>query len=895
MNTKKLFICFLVATFIALSTFSATPSSSGISEDSFYKQVEILFQHIERKLSLKIEESSIEAARQNHRLTEQEIKLQSLEDKFNKFKKEQAEWLEDHQNPIIAIAEKKKEEVRAAGDRYASLASSNIGILAIIVSLITVVPTLFNVANAINFSKQSKERLREFDRLKKDAKFEGENYITQANNILIKSKEKYDDIKNIGEHYIEQLEQLVQKSKASYEEIESLKENSRKSERYSIALEKFIHKRGLNKTTRKSAQKLIKEGTGVEVLWGLATLAKSKGDFEKAQFYWEEILQQTPHDGDAIYALADTIAQLSDNTVFSPKYRNELLHRAETYYKELLSKSNIQHKEVILNGYALVKIRQASLAKTLSKIKNLYQEAEEILTEARKINPDDINIMLNFALLLRIRYDIDSSKNRFELLTRAEDILLQVHRKYPTEVRPLFSLAELKLKQAEDSPQKNRNTLLQQAKHTIIKAKQLSPQHPHILDLLARLSRDKSFISNTKKRIILLKQAKFVLYKLKEKSPTNTNVSNNLCLIIDEQAKYSYGDEQKILWEEASNILSDALDVTSYDTGILVKLADIKCKQFKTTPKSINLLQDAEKLINNAIKIEPHNLEALKTLARILHTKSSHENQETKIDFLLKENKVLQKAIGLYPDNLDITIAIADNKFAQFENDPQDNKIYLAQEAESLYRKLISIYPQNIFALKNFSLFLYNYSAYCPLAKKKSLLCESESIVSELINIDKSDTVSILLLSDLLYNQYKIVPQEEGQTELLDRAIKILIDAEDSFGNDTLYLQFLAKLLAEKAKHVEIYKKNKILQQADKYLEMFSIRSQKDKSYDRACLASLAGDSKLALEFLEKALQNQSLPSKEHIEQDKDLDELRHKDSFIEFMKRAYPPSSETK
>ena len=99
--------------------------------------------------------------------------------------------------------------------------------MAIIVSLITVVPTLFNVANAINFSKQSKERLREFDRLKKDAKFEGENYITQANNILIKSKEKYDDIKNIGEHYIEQLEQLVQKSKASYEEIESLKENSR--------------------------------------------------------------------------------------------------------------------------------------------------------------------------------------------------------------------------------------------------------------------------------------------------------------------------------------------------------------------------------------------------------------------------------------------------------------------------------------------------------------------------------------------------------------------------------------------------------------------------------------------------------------------------------------------
>ena len=85
------------------------------------------------------------------------------------------------------------------------------------------------------------------------------------------------------------------------------------------------------------------------------------------------------------------------------------------------------------------------------------------------------------------------------------------------------------------------------------------------------------------------------------------------------------------------------------------------------------------------------------------------------------------------------------------------------------------------------------------------------------------------------------------------------------------------------------------MQQADKYLEMFSIRSQKDKSYDRACLASLAGDSKLALEFLEKALQNQSLPSKEHIEQDKDLDELRHKDSFIEFMKRAYPPSSETK
>jgi len=177
MNTKKSFLCFLVAIFIALSTFSATPSSSGVSEDSFYKQVEILFQHIERRLSLKIEEAAIETARQKHRLTEQEIKLQSLEDKFNKFKKEQAEWLKDHQNPIIAIAEKKKEEVRAAGDRYVSLAGEHFSLLSIFATIVVFIPTLFSIFNAISFKKKAKENLIEMS-----------NKLKQMDSLIDKGK-----------------------------------------------------------------------------------------------------------------------------------------------------------------------------------------------------------------------------------------------------------------------------------------------------------------------------------------------------------------------------------------------------------------------------------------------------------------------------------------------------------------------------------------------------------------------------------------------------------------------------------------------------------------------------------------------------------------------------------
>ena len=134
----------------------------------------------------------------------QERRLLELETEIERLRKEREAWINDAQNPIIAAAEKKKEEVRETGDRYVSMAGSGFTALGVLMAIIALVPIFFAIASTVSFNESAKQKLREIDRLKYDAQKIAENFrkeiqhemASEVNTYIEEIKREGDKVKN---------------------------------------------------------------------------------------------------------------------------------------------------------------------------------------------------------------------------------------------------------------------------------------------------------------------------------------------------------------------------------------------------------------------------------------------------------------------------------------------------------------------------------------------------------------------------------------------------------------------------------------------------------------------------------------------------------------------------
>ena len=161
----------------------------------------------------------------------------------------------------------------------------------------------------------------------------------------------------------------------------------------------------ISQSTVDDANELIRQGKGVDVLWGYATLAMQKKTWREACQYWEDILLQTPDDAAARFNLAQCQLFLADSDTVTPPERQELFAKAEAYYEDMLHHRDAlstKNKIAILMSYARLKRLQASYATDLQERNRLRKEVEPHLQEARRLAPWDRNIL---TLLSYLRQD----------------------------------------------------------------------------------------------------------------------------------------------------------------------------------------------------------------------------------------------------------------------------------------------------------------------------------------------------------------------------------------------------------------------------------------------------------------------------------------------------------
>ena len=459
-------LCLLVACLASAPPLPASPGGAPRQEDALREWVETRLQHLERRLLLQ-EESALATAKQERRLLELETEVQRL-------RKEREAWIKDAQNLIIAAAEKKKEEVRETGDRYVSMAGSGFTALGVLMAIIALVPIFFAIANTVSFNESAKQKLREIDRLKYDAQKIAEDFRKEIQcEMACEVKTYIEDIKREGNKAKKELNTILLESKKAQQEIEDVKKNVRDS------VEGWSRGKEISQSTIDDANELIRQGKGVDVLWGYAILAMQKEAWREACQYWEDILLQTPDDAAARFNLTQCQIFWACSDTVTPLERQELFEKAEIYYTDMLKNKQIffhKNKVGILMLYARIKRFQASYATEFQSRNSLRENAEKLLWEAKSLAPQNADILWLLSDLKREQANDPQNRDpetRLKLRNAAEDLLQEAKAIAPQDAATLFQLSALRLEQAQDATQEDRTRLLDEAEDFL---KELTPQ-----------------------------------------------------------------------------------------------------------------------------------------------------------------------------------------------------------------------------------------------------------------------------------------------------------------------------------------------------------------------------------------------------------------------------------
>lgn len=597
---------------------------------SLREEMESLFQHLERKLSLQVEDAALATARQERRLTEVENELKQL-------REERRARIEEAQKPLSELAEKKKEEIRAAGDCYVSYFGNSFNALGVFAAIIAFFPIFL----IFRFSKEANKRLKEMDVQVKKIKETGEE-----------SLEKY---KNIAEYYIKKLNKYNKKGKKKVKEIEN---RSKFSDNFQ---NQFLYQEGERGKGDNTSCFILKNNSeniperpqksSLNTLWGLVNSAQGNNKWEKSCCYLEDILSETPEDETARLALAFCQVQLGANSATSQAQREILWEQAEKYHQSRLSQTisdTILYANVRIS-YAIQKEFQAKYAHSREKSSNLLADAYSLLHAAHTVIPDNINILF---LLAGCRYkqakyaagqdDKDNFlKDRAKFL---EDILRISSEDIPV-LQILSIIYRTESQKAESIDAKK--LLLEKASNLLEKAKSLDSQNVRTLKMLAIINQEMiQYYDNEKHKKDLRNKINNILMQARKISPHDIEILGLIFLDKIEYFDLSESSDKSTYEIEIHKIFNNILELTnqkniSYMNNIVTVLCGMAHKSNRE--KQEFLFQKAEILLSSLEKVSPFDSDTLKNFAALRIEQSQYADIQVKKDFLQQAETYLDR------------------------------------------------------------------------------------------------------------------------------------------------------------------------------------------------------------------------------------------------------------
>ena len=728
-------------------------------EGTLREEMEVLFRHLERKLSRQVEDAALATARQERRLTELENELKQLQ-------KEGEAQLEGSQNPLSELAEKKKEEIRATGDRYVDMVGAYSSVFSVIVGLIALLPTIYSIYQNVSFHRNAKQKLLEIEKIKQDSQELCEKYISELKNSTQEQSSKFE---NAANNKIGVLNNLIEKYQKTHKELEEITNRAKSSLN--------THQEKVSPETVNDAQELITNGKGVSVLWGQAILAMNTEQWNKACLYFEDILQQIPDDASARLNLARCQAALAGSNQVTLLQRQEYLSKVEKYCKDMLQQKDTLSHEDLLNIYFLYSyVKRIQTKSTKGKDRTqLYSEAEQLLENMRVIAPQNVYALWALAEL-KIQQAAGQTKpeERARLRKEAEQLLLQAMELAPQDATSYAVLVQLKRQQAASQTKpEERARLREEAEQLLVKAMKLAPQDAKSYAVLASLKTQQADDqSKPEERARLRNEAEQLILKAKEFAPQDAKIYALLAeLKLQQAADQSKPEERARLREEAEQLLCEAMQLAPQDTTSYIVLAQLKAQQAdeqSNQEECARLREEAEQLLFKAMRLAPQDAQSCIMLAGLKRQQADEQNTPEKCARLWEEaEQLLAQAMKLAPQDTASYVELAKLRAQQAKKQSDLKKrALLREEAEKLFLQAKELNPKEARILDMLATLKLEQARDAAPEEYDGLLAAAETYLAELLPQDSAKG---------LYNRACIAAlrgQHERALELLEECRK---------------------------------------------------------------------------------------------------------------------------
>ena len=538
-------------------------------------EMEARFQLLEDKLSL-----------------QQERRLDELKNELRQLQDERKTWLDDTQNPIIATAEKKKEEVRATGERYVSLAGAIFTAMGLIATLLTLIPIFFN----FRFTQEAKQQLEEVKTYIHKMKEEGDATL-----------EEYE---NTAKRLIERIIKYKKKSKKEANKITPY--NILSSDMIKQILTQTATKREdgtgdfivKNSYTEQNIPVKFKK-SNLNTLWELVASAQEQQNWEKACHYIGDILEEAPQDETARFALARCQVQMGTNPAISKEQRKILWEQAENYYLSRLPQTtglDITSFANLRISYALLKEEKAKYAPSKEESSKLLAEAYSLLYEVYILIPENINILL---LLASCRY-----------------------------------------KQATYTSESEKERFLQERKGLLEKALQLSPENIPVLQLLSTIYRMENQVAGSMKdRRELSNKTLELLNRARKLNPHDVKTLKLLAIATEDMTIYCDNEKEKErLQNNYINILKEAKQIAPKDIDVLGLIFLYMAKHINPSNNKSIYMSEFDDYFNKILELSPQNILQVNNIVVVLCGKAQ-KSDRVKRDFLFQRAEILLSAL----------------------------------------------------------------------------------------------------------------------------------------------------------------------------------------------------------------------------------------------------------
>ena len=632
----------LCTALLLLAVAATLPVSAAEKQTaSLREEMESLFQHLERKLSLQVEDAALATARQERRLTELENELKQL--------REEGESADaERRQEFSAFAAAEADKVKAASDRYTSLISAGFTALGALAALSVILPIILGYFGYRSFDREAKSKLEEMNQK-----------LAEMETLVAK-----------GHQHEQELKQLLQDNKPPQDQ------------------EKF------SKDITESAEVAVKRGVGVDALRGAAVLAQNARDWMRACLYWEDVIKRDSQDKNARFYLAQCRTFLGSRGDVSPEQRTLLWKQAEDFYREELNKKKEGQQAKILLAYAVLKREQAQNVDSKSR-ERLYAEAEKLLLQIK--GPEDKNLLSLLAIIKKNQAAMQSDPARgAELCKEAEQLLLRARELAPQEANIIGLLAELKQQQAaEQSDPAERASLRAEAEQLLRRAGELAPQDAKSYVVLAQLKLQQAAEqSDPAERASLRAEAEQLLRRAGKLAPQDAKSYVVLAkLKLQQAAEQSDPAKRASLREQAEQLLSRAGKLAPQDAKSYVVLAQLKLQQGaeQSEPaKRASLREQAEQLIHRAGELAPQDAKSYVVLTKLKLQQADDQSDPAKRASLRAEaEQLLRRAGELAPQDAGILDVLATIKLEQVRDAAPEERDGLLAAAESYLDELL--------------------------------------------------------------------------------------------------------------------------------------------------------------------------------------------------------------